>query len=261
MIIPNIHHTNLNRCARRQFAVQVNANIGNSSTTSKYRRRGRKTQLRRKFGADTVRISTGGDIPRIRNIDEPRTHWHRAHLRSPSRVRRVEDLKLTRARDRRTGRAGLHDHPRRVLVQYIPLTTRRINVVAAERSSQNDKKLPPKPPSISKTSAKSSRNTTSAFQATDFAPPLADASDKAQLPSSNPGRADEIAGNDVQTMIESRPHPHGPDQMQVEKEVASARSAFLYPALGNRLRPGYDHITSAIGAAMIGWHGASMLAT
>ena len=52
-------------------------------------------------------------------------------------------------------------------------------------------------------------------------------------------------------------------QMQVErrKRSCATRRAFLY-ALGplvTDFAPGYDHITSAIGAAMIGWHGASML--
>ena len=50
-------------------------------------------------------------------------------------------------------------------------------------------------------------------------------------------------------------------QMQVEKENAICQEAPFYTLgpLVTDFAPGYDHITSAIGAAMIGWHGASML--
>jgi phosphomethylpyrimidine synthase len=49
--------------------------------------------------------------------------------------------------------------------------------------------------------------------------------------------------------------------MQVEKEVEMCHEAPFYTLgpLVTDIAPGYDHITSAIGAAMIGWHGASML--
>ena len=50
-------------------------------------------------------------------------------------------------------------------------------------------------------------------------------------------------------------------QMQVEKEIEICHEAPFYTLgpLVTDFAPGYDHITSAIGAAMIGWHGASML--
>ena len=63
-------------------------------------------------------------------------------------------------------------------------------------------------------------------------------------------------------MIEGPGHiPMDQIQMQVEKEVEMCHEAPFYTLgpLVTDFAPGYDHITSAIGAAMIGWYGASML--
>jgi phosphomethylpyrimidine synthase len=67
---------------------------------------------------------------------------------------------------------------------------------------------------------------------------------------------------DVQTMIEGPGHiPLDQIEMQVKKENELCYEAPFYTLgpLVTDIAPGYDHITSAIGAAMIGWHGASML--
>ena len=66
----------------------------------------------------------------------------------------------------------------------------------------------------------------------------------------------------MQVMIEGPGHiPLDQIQMQVEKEMEMCHEAPFYTLgpLVTDIAPGYDHITSAIGAAMIGWHGASML--
>ncbi|MGH9480328.1 MAG: phosphomethylpyrimidine synthase ThiC, partial [Terriglobales bacterium] len=68
--------------------------------------------------------------------------------------------------------------------------------------------------------------------------------------------------HEVQVMIEGPGHiPMDQIQMQVEKEVELCHAAPFYTLgpLVTDFAPGYDHITSAIGAAMIGWHGAAML--
>src|ERR1043166_7068655 len=75
MIIPaNIHHANLEpMCIGVASTCKVNANIGNSSTTSNIDEEVEKLRYSVKYGADTVMdLSTGGDIPRIRKaiIDE-----------------------------------------------------------------------------------------------------------------------------------------------------------------------------------------------
>src|SRR5260370_11875703 len=69
MIIPaNIHHTNLEpMCIGVNSLCKINANIGNSSTTSNVAEELEKLRYSVKYGADTVMdLSTGGDIPAIR---------------------------------------------------------------------------------------------------------------------------------------------------------------------------------------------------
>ncbi len=69
MIIPaNIHHTNLEpMCIGVASLCKVNANIGNSATTSNIDEELEKLRYSVRYGADTVMdLSTGGDIPRIR---------------------------------------------------------------------------------------------------------------------------------------------------------------------------------------------------
>ena len=72
MIIPaNIHHANLEpMCIGVASKCKINANIGNSSTTSNIDAEVAKLEYCVKYGADTVMdLSTGGDIPRIRQGD------------------------------------------------------------------------------------------------------------------------------------------------------------------------------------------------
>jgi phosphomethylpyrimidine synthase len=93
---------------------------------------------------------------------------------------------------------------------------------------------------------------------------IADASDEAQF--SELRTLGELTSkaweHDVQVMIEGPGHvPLDKIKEQVDKEVEWCHGAPFYTLgpLVTDIAPGYDHITSAIGAAMIGWHGASML--
>jgi hypothetical protein len=93
---------------------------------------------------------------------------------------------------------------------------------------------------------------------------VADASDAAQFAELKTlGELTKRAWEyDVQVMIEGPGHiPMDQIQMQVEKEKEMCYEAPFYTLgpLVTDFAPGYDHITSAIGAAMIGWYGASML--
>ncbi|MCZ6515751.1 MAG: phosphomethylpyrimidine synthase ThiC, partial [Acidobacteria bacterium] len=93
---------------------------------------------------------------------------------------------------------------------------------------------------------------------------LADASDEAQFAELETlGELTRKAWEyDVQVMIEGPGHiPLDQIKLQVDKEVEICHEAPFYTLgpLVTDIAPGYDHITSAIGAAMIGWHGASML--
>jgi phosphomethylpyrimidine synthase len=136
MIIPaNIHHSNLEpMCIGVASSCKINANIGNSATTSNIDEEVEKLQYAVKYGADTIMdLSTGGDIPRIRKAiiaASPIPVGTVPIYEALGRVRRVEDLNINvmlevieeqaeQGVDYMTIHAG-------VLVQYVPLTTKRI---------------------------------------------------------------------------------------------------------------------------------------
>ena len=141
MIIPaNIHHTNLEpMCIGVASTCKINANIGNSSTTSDIDGELEKLRYSVKYGADTVMdLSTGGDIPRIRKAiiqNSPVPIGTVPLYEALARVRRVEDLNIQvmlevieeqaeQGVDYMTIHAG-------VLVQYIPLTTKRVTGIVS----------------------------------------------------------------------------------------------------------------------------------
>jgi phosphomethylpyrimidine synthase len=281
MIIPaNIHHTNLEpMCIGVASSCKINANIGNSSTTSNIDEEVAKLHYAVKYGADTIMdLSTGGDIPRIRKaiIDaSPIPVGTVPIYEALGRVRRVEDLNINvmlevieeqaeQGVDYMTIHAG-------VLVQYVPLTTKRITgivsrggAILAEWMVKNHKQnfLYEHYDEICKIFQKHDVS----FSLGDGLRPgcVADASDAAQFAELKTlGELTRKAwDHDVQVMIEGPGHiPMDQIQMQVEKEVQMCHEAPFYTLgpLVTDFAPGYDHITSAIGAAMIGWYGASML--
>ena len=281
MIIPaNIHHTNLEpMCIGVASSCKINANIGNSATTSNIDEEVEKLHYAVKYGADTIMdLSTGGDIPRIRKaiIDaSPIPVGTVPIYEALGRVRRVEDLNINvmlevieeqaeQGVDYMTIHAG-------VLVQYVPLTTKRITgivsrggAILAEWMVKNHKQnfLYEHYDEICKIFQKHDVS----FSLGDGLRPgcVADASDAAQFAELKTlGELTRRAWEyDVQVMIEGPGHiPMDQIQMQVEKEVEMCNEAPFYTLgpLVTDFAPGYDHITSAIGAAMIGWYGASML--
>jgi phosphomethylpyrimidine synthase len=281
MIIPaNIHHTNLEpMCIGIASKCKINANIGNSATTSNIDEELDKLQYAVKFGADTVMdLSTGGDIPTIRKAiiaNSPVPIGTVPIYEALSRVRRVEDLNIgvllevieeqaEQGVDYMTIHAG-------VLVQHIPLTTKRITgivsrggAILAEWMVKNHKQnlLYENFDAICKVFQKHDVS----FSLGDGLRPgcLADASDAAQFAELKTlGELTRKAWDyDVQVMIEGPGHiPMDQIQLQVEKAADLCYEAPFYTLgpLVTDFAPGYDHITSAIGAAMIGWYGASML--
>ncbi len=281
MIIPaNIHHTNLEpMCIGVASTCKVNANIGNSATSSNIDEELEKLRCSLRYGADTVMdLSTGGDIRRIRQEiirNSPVPIGTVPIYEALSRVRRVEDLNISvmlevieeqaeQGVDYMTIHAG-------VLVQYIPLTTRRITgivsrggAILAEWMVKNHRQnlLYEHFEDICKILKKHDVS----FSLGDGLRPgsLADASDQAQFAELQTlGELTKVAWkHDVQVMIEGPGHiPMDQIQMQVEKEVEMCHEAPFYTLgpLVTDFAPGYDHITSGIGAAMIGWHGSSML--
>jgi phosphomethylpyrimidine synthase len=281
MIIPaNIHHVNLEpMCIGAASRCKINANIGNSAVTSQIDQEVEKLLDSVKYGADTVMdLSTGGDIPRIRQsiLDASPVPIGTVPIyEALSRVRRLEDLSASlmlevieeqaeQGVDYMTIHAG-------VLVQYIPLTTKRITGIVSRGGSilaewmvKNHKQnmLYEYFGEICKIFQKHDVS----FSLGDGLRPgsIADASDEAQFAELKTlGELTKKAWEyDVQVMIEGPGHiPLDQIQLQVEKEVELCHEAPFYTLgpLVTDFAPGYDHITSAIGAAMIGWHGASML--
>jgi len=281
MIIPaNIKHTNLEPMAIGvESRCKINANIGNSATTSNIAEELDKLQYAVKFGADTVMdLSTGGDIPEIRKAiiaNSPVPIGTVPIYEALNRVRRVEDLNINvlldvieeqaqQGVDYMTIHAG-------VLIQYVPMAAKRITgivsrggAILAEWMVKNHSQnlLYENFDRICKIFQKYDVS----FSLGDGLRPgcIADASDAAQFAELKTlGELTKQAWEyDVQVMIEGPGHiPLDQIELQVIKERELCHDAPFYTLgpLVTDIAPGYDHITSAIGAAMIGWHGASML--
>ncbi len=281
MIIPaNIQHTNLEPMAIGvESMCKINANIGNSATTSNIDEELEKLRYSVKYGADTVMdLSTGGDIPEIRKAiiaHSPVPIGTVPIYEALSRVRRVEDLNINvmlevieeqaeQGVDYMTIHAG-------VLVQYVPMAAKRITgivsrggAILAEWMVKNHRQnlLYENFDAICRIFQKYDVS----FSLGDGLRPgcIADASDEAQFSELKTlGELTKKAWEyDVQVMIEGPGHiPLDQIELQVIKEREMCHEAPFYTLgpLVTDIAPGYDHITSAIGAAMIGWHGASML--
>ena len=150
MIIPaNIHHTNLEpMCIGVASTCKINANIGNSATTSNIEEEAREAPLlrevRRRHGDGS---STGGDIPRIRKAiiaasPVPIGTVPIYEALRPRAARRGSEHQRDAGSDRGAGRAGrrLHDHPRRragAIHSAIPPSASPASSAAAGRSWPN----------------------------------------------------------------------------------------------------------------------------
>jgi phosphomethylpyrimidine synthase len=281
MIIPaNVNHANLEpMCIGVASNCKINSNIGNSAVTSDIAAELEKLEYSLKYGADTVMdLSTGGDIAAIRKAliaASPAPIGTVPIYEALSRVRRVEDLskqvmlevieeQAEQGVDYMTIHAGL-------LVQHIPLATRRVTGIVSRGGSilaewmvrnHRQNMLYECFEDICKIFQKHDVS----FSLGDGLRPgcLADASDEAQFAELKTlGELTRMAWKyDVQTMIEGPGHiPMDQIELQVQKENELCDEAPFYTLgpLVTDIAPGYDHITSAIGAAMIGWYGASML--
>ncbi len=281
MIIPaNINHPELEPMAIGVASkCKINANIGNSSVASNIDEELRKLHTSVHYGADTVMdLSTGGDIHEIREAilrHSPVPIGTVPIYEAIARVKRLEDLnadimlevieeQAAQGVDYMTIHAG-------VLIQYLPLVSKRITgivsrggAILAQWMAYHHKQnfLYERFEDICKIFKKYDVS----FSLGDGLRPgcVADASDEAQFAELKTlGELTAIAWkDDVQVMIEGPGHiPIDKIKEQVEKEVEMCYGAPFYTLgpLVTDIAPGYDHITSAIGAAMIGWYGAAML--
>ena len=282
MIIPaNIRHTNLEpMCIGIESKCKVNSNIGNSAVTSEIEQELEKLDYSIKYGADTVMdLSTGGDIPRIRQaiIDHSPVPIGTVPIyEALTRVNgRIEDLTWPVMRDVITEQAEqgvdymtIHAG---VLIQYVPMAVKRVTGIVSRGGSllaewmvrhHRQNMLYDHFDEICRIFQKYDVS----FSLGDGLRPgsIADASDAAQFAELETlGELTKKAWEyDVQVMIEGPGHiPMDEIKLQVDKENEICHEAPFYTLgpLVTDIAPGYDHITSAIGAAMIGWHGASML--
>lgn len=280
-IIPsNINHPELEpMIIGRKFAVKINANIGNSPTTSNIEEEVEKLQWSIKWGADTVMdLSTGKDIIKTREailrnatvpigtvpIYEALTYVNSPEELTPEIMLKVIEDQAKQGVDYMTIHAG-------VLLRYIPLTAKRITGIVSRGGSilakwclyhHKENFLYTHFEEICAIMKKYDV----AFSLGDGLRPgcIADANDEAQFAELDTlGELTELAWkHDVQVMIEGPGHvPMHLIKENVEREQDVCHDAPFYTLgpLVTDIAPGYDHITSAIGAAMIGMYGTAML--
>ena len=281
LIIPaNINHPELEPMGIGVATLcKINANIGNSAVTSNIAEELKKLHTSVHYGADTVMdLSTGGDIHEIREAilrHSPVPIGTVPIYEAIARVKRVEDLtaaimlevieeQAAQGVDYMTIHAG-------VLIQYLPMVSKRITgivsrggAILAQWMAHHHKQnfLYECFEDICKIFKKYDVS----FSLGDGLRPgcLADASDEAQFAElATLGELTKIAWkHDVQVMIEGPGHvplDKIKEQVDKEKEICFEAPFYTLGPLVTDIAPGYDHITSAIGAAMIGWYGAAML--
>ncbi|NDD62514.1 MAG: phosphomethylpyrimidine synthase ThiC [Acidobacteria bacterium] len=281
-IIPaNINHPEAEPMTiGRNFLVKINANIGNSAVASSIEEEVEKMRWATKCGADTVMdLSTGRNIHAtrewiIRNSPVPigTVPIYQALEKVGGKA---EDLTWEIYRDTLIEQAEqgvdyftIHAGVR---LPYIPLTARRTTGIVSRGGSILAKWcLAHHRESFLYTNFREICEIMAAYDVSfslgDGLRPgsLADANDAAQFAELETlGELTKIAWEyDCQVMIEGPGHvPMHLIRENMEKQLTICHEAPFYTLgpLTTDIAPGYDHITSAIGAAMIGWYGTAML--
>ncbi len=281
-IIPsNINHPEAEpMIIGRNFLVKINANIGNSATTSSIEEEVEKAVWACRWGADNIMdLSTG------KNIHETR-EWILRNSPVPigtvpiyqalEKVNgKAEDLTWEIFRDTLIEQAEqgvdyftIHAG---VLLRYVPMTAKRVTGIVSRGGSIMAKWcLAHHKESFLYTHFEDiceiMKAYDVAFSLGDGLRPgsIADANDAAQFAELETlGELTKIAWkHDVQTMIEGPGHvPMHMIKENMDKQLEECHEAPFYTLgpLTTDIAPGYDHITSGIGAAMIGWFGCAML--
>jgi phosphomethylpyrimidine synthase len=264
----------------RNFLVKINANIGNSAVTSSIEEEVEKAVWSCRWGADTIMdLSTGKNIHEtrewiIRNSPVPigTVPIYQALEKvdgSPEELtwEIFRDTLIEQAEqgvDYFTIHAG-------VLLRYVPLTVNRVTGIVSRGGSIMAKWcLAHHKESFLYTHFEEMcelmKEYDVAFSLGDGLRPgsIADANDEAQFAELKTiGELTQIAWkHDVQVMIEGPGHvPMHMIKENMDKQLEYCDEAPFYTLgpLTTDIAPGYDHITSGIGAAMIGWYGTAML--
>ncbi len=264
----------------RNFLVKINANIGNSAVTSSVAEEVEKLTWSTKWGADTVMdLSTGANIHTtrewiVRNSPVPigTVPIYQALEKVDGKAEELSwevyrDTVIEQAEqgvDYMTVHAG-------VRLRYVPLTARRTTGIVSRGGSihaawclahHQENFLYEHFEELCEILAAYDV----AFSLGDGLRPgsIADANDESQLAElATLGELTEVAwGHDVQVMVEGPGHvPMHKirENMDLQLELCHEAPFYTLGPLTTDVAPGYDHITSAIGAAMIGWFGTAML--
>ena len=281
MIIPaNVHHRSLDPMAIGLKArVKINSNIGNSPTSSSLAEEVEKLTVSERWGADTVMdLSTGKRIDETREaiIDAASVPIGTVPIyQALESVSSIEDLsgdvlveniahQAAQGVDYMTIHAG-------VRLEHLPLCQHRVTGIVSRGGGilarwmvahMAENPLYERFDDILEICA---RHDVSISLGDGLRPgSIADASDAAQFAELETlGELTLRAWErDVQVMIEGPGHiPLDQLEMNVRKQQELCHEAPFYTLgpLVTDIAPGYDHITSAIGAAIVGWHGTSML--
>lgn len=281
-IIPaNINHVELEpMIIGRNFLTKVNANIGNSAVTSSIEEEVEKLIWAIRWGADTVMdLSTGKNIHAVRDSiirNSPVPIGTVPVYQALEKVGGIaEDLTWDIFRDTLIEQAEqgvdyftIHAG---VLLRFIPLTAKRVTGIVSRGGAimaqwcvahHQENFLYTHFQEI----CEIMKSYDVSFSLGDGLRPgsIADASDAAQFSELKTlGELTKVAWqHDVQVMIEGPGHvPMHLLKENMDKQLTDCFEAPFYTLgpLVIDIAPGYDHITSAIGAAIIGWQGAALL--
>jgi len=281
-IIPaNINHPELEpMIIGRNFLVKINANIGNSVVASSIDEEVEKMVWAIRWGADTVMdLSTGKNIHEtrewiIRNSPVPigtvpiYQALEKVHGKAEELTWEIYRDTLIEQAEQGVDYFTIHAGVR---LAYIPLAQNRLTGIVSRGGSimarwclahQQENFLYTHFEDI----CDIMRAYDISFSLGDGLRPgsIADANDDAQFAElTTLGELTQVAFRyDVQTMIEGPGHvPMHLIQENMDKQIKLCREAPFYTLgpLTTDIAPGYDHMTSAIGAAMIGWMGCAML--
>ncbi len=281
-VIPsNINHPEIEpMIIGRNFLVKINANIGNSAVTSSIEEEVEKAVWACRWGADTIMdLSTGKNIHETREWiirNSPVPIGTVPIYQALEKVNgKAEDLTWELFRDTLIEQAEqgvdyftIHAG---VLLRYVPMTAKRVTGIVSRGGSIMAKWcLAHHKENFLYTHFEDICEIMKAYDVSfslgDGLRPgsLADANDAAQFAELETlGELTKIAWkHDVQTIIEGPGHvPMHMIKENMDKQLKECHEAPFYTLgpLTTDIAPGYDHITSGIGAAMIGWFGTAML--
>jgi phosphomethylpyrimidine synthase len=281
-VIPaNVNHPEIEPMAiGRGFLVKINANIGNSAVASSIEEEVDKMTWATRWGADTVMdLSTGRNIHTTREwilrnsavpIGTVPIYQALEKVNGKSEDLTWEIYRDTLVEQFEQGVDYITVHAG-VLLRYVPLAaTRKTGIVSRGGSIMAAWCLAHHEENFLYAHFREMCELMAQYDVTfslgDGLRPgcIADANDEAQFSELRTlGELTKIAWEyDVQVMVEGPGHvPMNKikENMDLQLEVCSEAPFYTLGPLTTDIAPGYDHITSAIGAAMIGWYGTAML--